>query len=234
MDQAVQNGIGEGGIPDDIVPVLEGELAGDEGGSSAGAVLDDLQEIAAFDLVQGSEAIIIDSQEVGLLKSVHQLRIGAIGTGQGHVLDEPCEAEVAAGEPLAAGGLSQSTSQVGLAGAGGSGDENDLMVTDPVRAGQAQDDRTIEAARGAQVEILDGGREPELGLAQQPGEAPILADRNLPLDEEGEAVLEGEALDIGHGLLFIECIGHAGEAEFAELGEGLLKKHGSGSQFQEL
>ena len=79
MDQAVQNGIGEGGIPDDVVPVLEGELARDEGGSSARAVLDDFEEIAAFDLVQGSEAVIVDSQEIGLLKSVHQLWIGAIG-----------------------------------------------------------------------------------------------------------------------------------------------------------
>ena len=54
MDQAVQNGIGEGGIPDDVVPVLEGELARDEGGSSAGAVLDDFEEIAAFDLFRGA------------------------------------------------------------------------------------------------------------------------------------------------------------------------------------
>ncbi len=224
----------EGGVADDFVPVLQGELARDEGGSSARAVLDDLEEIATFDLVQGRKAIIVNGQEVGFLKSVHQLGIGAIGTGEGHVLDEPCEAEVAGGEALAAGGLSQRTSQVCFAGAGGSGDENDLMVTDPVGAGQAQDDGAIQAPWGAEVEVLDGGREAELGLSQQPGETPILADRSLALDEEGEAVLEGEALDIGHGLLFIECIGHAGEAEFAELGEGLFKKHGSGSQLQEV
>ena len=132
MDQAVQDSIGEGGVADDFVPVLEGELARDEGGSSAGAVLDDFEEIAAFDLVQRSKAVIIDNQEIGFLKSVHQLGIGAVGTGEGHVFDEPCEAEVAGGEALAAAGLSQRTSQVGLAGASGSGDENDLVVTDPV------------------------------------------------------------------------------------------------------
>ncbi len=45
MDQPVQDGIGEGGISDDIMPVLEGELAGDKGGSPAGSVLDDFQQI---------------------------------------------------------------------------------------------------------------------------------------------------------------------------------------------
>ncbi len=42
MDQAVQDSIGEGGVADDFMPVLEGELAGDEGGFSARTVLDDL------------------------------------------------------------------------------------------------------------------------------------------------------------------------------------------------
>ena len=55
---------------------------------------------------------------------------------------------------------------------------------------------------------------------------------SLPIYEKGEAVFEGEALDVGHGLLFLEGIGHAGEAEFAELGEGLFKKHGFRSQLE--
>jgi len=71
-------------------------------------------------------------------------------------------------------------------------------------------------------------------LAEQSGEAAILADRSLPIYEEGEAILEGETLDVGHGLLFIEGIGHASETEFTELGEGLFKKHSLGSQFEEV
>jgi hypothetical protein len=59
-----------------------------------------------------------------------------------------------------------------------------------------------------------------------------LANRSLPLDEKAETVLEGEALDVGHGLLFFEGIGHTSETEFTELGEGLFKKHSSGSQFE--
>jgi hypothetical protein len=234
MDQAVQDGIGEGGISDDIVPVLEGELAGEEGGFSFGAVFNDLQEIAALGLVEGSQTIIIDGQEVGLEEAVHELGIGAIGPGPSQLIDKSWEAEVTAGESLAAGGLGEGTGQVGFPGACGSGDEDDLVVLDPVAGGEAKDDGAIQSPGGAEVQILDGGREPELGLAQELGLTAILADGSLPLDEEGETVLEGEVLDLGQDLLFLEGVGHAGEAEFAEAGEGLLEKHGSIPQFQEV
>jgi hypothetical protein len=168
------------------------------------------------------------------LKPAHELGIGAIGTCQGHVLNELGEAEIATGDTLSAGGLSEGTSQVGLASACGPGDENDLVVTDPIAAGEPKDDGAIQAPWGSEVQILKGGWEAEFGLAEQPGKAAVLANRRLPLDEEGEAILEGEALDIGHGLLFIEGIGHASETEFTELGEGLFKKHSLGSQFEEV
>ena len=73
------------------------------------------------------------------------------------------------------------------------------MVLDPITGGQAEDDGAIEPPWGAEVQILDGGREAELGLAQELGLTPVLADGGLPFDEEGEAdgvfkpVLEGEA-----------------------------------------
>ena len=168
------------------------------------------------------------------MKPVHKLGIGAIGTGQGHVLNELGEAEIATGDALSAGGLSEGTSQVGFASTGGSGDENDLMVTDPIAPNESKDYGAIQAPWGAEVQILNGGWEAELGLAEQPGKAAILANRSFPLDEESEAILEGEALDVGHGLLFIEGLGHASETEFTELGEGLFKKHVLGFQFEEI
>ena len=232
MDQPVQDGIGEGGISNDIMPVLEGELAGNEGGSPAGPVLDDFQQVSAFGLVQGGQAIVVNGQQVGLLESVHKLGIGAIGPGSGQFIDEAGKAEVAGGEPLPAGGLSEGTGQIGFACAGGAGDEDDLMVLDPIAGGEAEDDGAIESSWGTEVQILDGGRKAELGLAQQLGLTAVLADGGLSFDEEGETVFEGEALDIRQGLLLLEGIGHAGEAEIAETGEGRLEKHRSLSQFQ--
>src|SRR5260370_20076129 len=47
MDQAVENGVGVGGIADQHVPLIDRELAGDDGGAAAVAVLEDLQEVMA-------------------------------------------------------------------------------------------------------------------------------------------------------------------------------------------
>ena len=43
VHEAIENGIGDGGIADDLVPVLDGELAGYDGRAAAVAILHDLQ-----------------------------------------------------------------------------------------------------------------------------------------------------------------------------------------------
>ncbi len=53
VDQPVEDGIAKCRIADHLVPVIDGELAGDEGGAATDAVLDQLQEIAAFPVAEG-------------------------------------------------------------------------------------------------------------------------------------------------------------------------------------
>lgn len=48
VDQAVEDGIGESGFVDDIVPGFDRELAGDDGEARLVAVFDDLHEVAAL------------------------------------------------------------------------------------------------------------------------------------------------------------------------------------------
>ena len=48
VDDAVEDRVGEGGLVDDGVPSLDGQLAGDDDRSGAVAVLDDFHEIAAL------------------------------------------------------------------------------------------------------------------------------------------------------------------------------------------
>lgn len=46
VDQAVENGVGEGRICDRLVPVLDGQLAGDDGGAAAVTILEDFEKVA--------------------------------------------------------------------------------------------------------------------------------------------------------------------------------------------
>lgn len=47
MDQAAEDGVGVGGIADQCVPLIDGKLAGHDGGAAAVAILEDLQEVVA-------------------------------------------------------------------------------------------------------------------------------------------------------------------------------------------
>ena len=86
MLDPVEDGIGQGGVSDGLVPVLEGKLTGEQSGASAGAVLQDLEKIAPFAVAQRSAAVVLENEQVVLLESVHELGIGPVAPGEGEVL----------------------------------------------------------------------------------------------------------------------------------------------------
>ena len=47
VDETIEHGIGISGIANERVPLVDGELTGDDGGAAAVAVLEDLQEVVA-------------------------------------------------------------------------------------------------------------------------------------------------------------------------------------------
>ena len=100
------------------------------------------------------------------------------------------------------------------------------MVPDPVAGGEAEEDTAIQAALRAEVDVLDTRGVAETGDLEEPREAAVAAREALALEEQREAVLEGETGEIGHALLFFERVGHAGEAERVQEVERLLHQHG--------
>src|SRR5258708_10607287 len=65
MDQAVEDSVGVGGVADQWVPLIDGDLAGDDGGAVAVAVLEDLQEVVAGPGGERLEAPVVEGEEVG-------------------------------------------------------------------------------------------------------------------------------------------------------------------------
>ena len=64
VQQAVQDGIGDGGFADDGVPVFDRALAGDDGGIFPIAVLDDFEQVIALGIVKRSEEQIVEDEEL--------------------------------------------------------------------------------------------------------------------------------------------------------------------------
>lgn len=78
-----------------MMPVLEGELTGDESSLPTDAVFQDLQEVAASGFSEGCESEVIDHDEPGLLESIENPGIGAVRSSPGKLFKEPREPEVA-------------------------------------------------------------------------------------------------------------------------------------------
>ncbi len=108
VHQPVEDRIAEGGIADHLVPVLDGELARDEGGAPPGALLDELQEIAPFAVAERGEPPVVEDEQIGLGQRLHELSIRAIRARVHEFFaQEPREAHVAHRVALATGALSQ-------------------------------------------------------------------------------------------------------------------------------
>ena len=91
---------------------------------------------------------------------------------------------------------------------------------DPVAGDEALHERAIEAARGAPVDILDGGALTQLGMAQPGGELAIGALGGFALEQQGEPLGMIESGGAVVALHLGEGTSHAGEAELDELIDG--------------
>ena len=47
VEEAVEDGVSEGGVADDIVPVLDGELGREDGAAAGVAIVEDFEQIVA-------------------------------------------------------------------------------------------------------------------------------------------------------------------------------------------
>lgn len=96
-------------VGEDLRPVVDGELAGNEGGAASVAVLEDLEWISSFGLLQELESKVVDKQRGSLLKAVEDPCVRTVGTSDAQLVEEPTEAEVGHGEAEAGALASSST-----------------------------------------------------------------------------------------------------------------------------
>ena len=96
VHEAVEDGIGQGWVADDVMPVLDGKLAGGDGGAYAVAVLDDLEQVAAVLGAELGQPPVVDDQDLGLGERGEQLGIASVGACDGQLGQEPWQAQVPA------------------------------------------------------------------------------------------------------------------------------------------
>ena len=64
MDEPIEDGVGDGRVGDDLVPIFDRHLAGDDGRSALVAIVDDFEEIAPLLASKRSEAPVVEDEQI--------------------------------------------------------------------------------------------------------------------------------------------------------------------------
>ena len=87
MHESVEDGIGECGLPDDVVPLFDRQLRGDDGGPGGMPVVEDVEQVATLLGIQWCQSPVIEDDEIGLGELGEEPRIGAVAAGDDDVLE---------------------------------------------------------------------------------------------------------------------------------------------------
>ena len=117
MNQTIQDGIGQRGIPDVLMPVVDRELAGHDAGTVADAVVEKLKQIIPFPRADGRDGKIVDDDDVDLGDRGAALAEATVGMTKVELLEQTRGAHVQRAHPLTAGLVGKRAGEVRLAAA---------------------------------------------------------------------------------------------------------------------
>lgn len=78
VDEAIEHGIGIGGVTDGAMPLVHGELACNDGGSTTVAIFEDLQQIVAGGGIERLEAPIVKDEQIDAAERAQHALMAAI------------------------------------------------------------------------------------------------------------------------------------------------------------
>src|SRR5258707_280386 len=82
VDEAIEDCVGDGGVADDFVPAVDGQLAGDDDRASFISVLDNLKQITALVGVERLWPPVIKNEQIETSDSAQHLGVTAIGAAE--------------------------------------------------------------------------------------------------------------------------------------------------------
>lgn len=92
MNEAIQDRVAESGIADDVVPVFDGDLTGDDGRGPTMAIIEDLQEVAPFGRIEYRQAPIVEDEELNAADVFEHSAIAAVAPSEGERLEQARDA----------------------------------------------------------------------------------------------------------------------------------------------
>jgi hypothetical protein len=118
VDEAVEDGVGVGWVADHGVPILDGELTGDDGRAATVAFLEDFEEVVAGLGIERLEPPIIEDEELDAAQRAADASVAPVAAGERQVAEELWHALIEDGAMVAASLVTERAGKPALAGAG--------------------------------------------------------------------------------------------------------------------
>jgi hypothetical protein len=115
VNEAVQDGVAEGGVADDVVPVFDGDLAGNDGRGATVAIIKDLQKVAPFGRIENRKAPVVEDQELNAAEGFEQAAISAVAASEGERFKQARDAMILHRAIVAAGFVAEGAGNPALA-----------------------------------------------------------------------------------------------------------------------
>jgi antirestriction protein ArdC len=232
MDQAVEDGVGQGGMAQGLVPVRHRQLTGDHGRAGLIAVIEQVQQVAPPFVVEQSQAPVVEDEHLDLGEGGHEFEVAPVDPGAGQFVEQARQALIQGGVAVPAGGIGQGARQIGFAHAARTGDEYVLMGADPIAGEQPPHCGAVQAARVAVVDVLGHGGLLEAGLPQSVANLPVLPLGDLAVDPQAQALLEGQGLEVRGPGLFGQGLDHPEQTQVGQPLVGGMIEQGRASQWK--
>ena len=115
VDETIEDGVGVGRITDQLMPAIDWQLAGDNGGTAAVAVIEDFEKVMTGGGVERLEPPIVEDEKIDTAERAQQAQVASVATGESQIGEEPGDALIEHRAIVAASFVSESRSKPALA-----------------------------------------------------------------------------------------------------------------------
>ena len=118
VDDAIHDGVGQGSLADEFVPMLDGDLRSDDERAVGRQLFDQIVEDELVGFLHGVEAEVVEDEQLKFGQLVEFFEVGAIGFSAEELIEDLAGSGELDLEAFQAGGMSQGCSVEPLAGVG--------------------------------------------------------------------------------------------------------------------
>src|ERR1700757_5043561 len=199
--------------------ICRGDLTGEDGRATPVAFLEDLVEVTPGAGVERFEAPIVEDEKLDAGETAQDAGMAAVTAGEREFGEELGNPLIENRAVIAAGLVTQGTSKPRFAHAGRPAQNQIVVRVDPLAIGELVEQGAVEAAWGPVIDVLDAGLLAQSGIAQPGGKPLVAAMGELAIDQQSEPVGMSERGGFVGSFEFGKGLGHAGEAQLAQLVE---------------